>query len=349
MSYDSAKHHRRSIRLKGHDYAGGGMYFVTICAHREMVAATGGTPFTGQLEKLIEERLRITEEKCPQMRWGEWVIMPDHFHALIHMRAGDLRLGDVVGGFKAAVSREWKKAIRAGQAGAEQNGARQNGAKQNGARQAGAEQNGARQASRRTGEACLALACLGPEDPLAPRLWHRNYYESIVRSEEAKERIAEYIRMNPWRCVQELSDGLRGIGNPALWTREKLGVLCSRGVRATSMSPLPDADVYFGGWHSPKEKEIFRWLLENRRPVIACPAWGIENSAFAPGVRQALEDNRMLILEMRDTAGNLAAAEARNRFVIEEADALFTPHISPGGMLERLLNTMDYKAEVEIR
>ena len=46
----------------------------------------------------------------------------------------------------------------------------------------------------------------------------------------------------------------------------------------------------------------------------------------------------MLILEMRDVSGDLAAAEARNRFVIENADALFTPHVTPGGMLDRLLN-----------
>ena len=45
----------------------------------------------------------------------------------------------------------------------------------------------------------------------------------------------------------------------------------------------------------------------------------------------------MLILEMRDVSGDLAAAEARNRFVIEHADALFTPHITPGGMLDRLV------------
>ena len=71
--------------------------------------------------------------------------------------------------------------------------------------------------------------------------------------------------------------------------------------------------------------------------MIACPAWDIENTAFAPGVRAALEENRMLILEMRDTSGNLAAAEARNRFVLKHADALFVPHVAKGGMLERLL------------
>jgi len=103
---------------------------------------------------------------------------------------------------------------------------------------------------------------------------------------------------------------------------------------------VPVADVYIGGWHSPKEKEMLEWLLKNGRRVIACPAWGIENSAFAPGVRNALEENRMLILEMRDVSGNLAAAEARNRFVIEHADALFTPYIRQGGMLDRLLNEL---------
>jgi len=314
MSYDPALHHRRSIRLKGHDYAGGGVYFVTLCAHRELVAATGGKPFAGALRALMEERLRITAEKCPQMSWGEWVIMPDHFHALIRMQEGPLRLGDVIGGFKAAVAREW-------------NGAR------DGAAQRATQVSPVR---RRRGEACLAPLA---RPAAAPRMWHRNYYEMIVRSAEAARKIAEYIRMNPWRCVQELGGGLRGIGNPALWSGEKLGVLCSRATqRATQVSPVPpEADVYFGGWHSPKEKEMLEWLLKEGRRVIACPAWGIEDSAFAPGVRNALEENRMLILEMRDVSGNLAAAEARNRFVIQHADALFTPHVAPGGMLDRLL------------
>ena len=32
-------------------------------------------------------------------------------------------------------------------------------------------------------------------------------YESIVRTSDAARRIAEYIRMNPWRCVQEFGNG----------------------------------------------------------------------------------------------------------------------------------------------
>lgn len=317
MRYDPEIHHRRSIRLKGHDYAGGGVYFVTICAHRDAIAAYGGAPFgatqMSPVRALIEERMWITAEKFPQMSWGEWVIMPDHFHALIYLEKGGLRLGDVIGGFKAAVSREWNRAQ------ASENAARDgviDGA------------TGATQVSPvlRRGEACLVP------------LWHRNYYEMIVRSAEAEQKIAGYIRMNPWRCVMDFGSGLRGIGNPALWNGEKLGVLCSR--NAPKIGRIPRAEVYFGGWHSPKEKEILEWLLKNGRRVIACPAWGIEDCAFAPGVRDALEENRMLILEMRNCDGDLAAAEQRNRFVLECADELWLPYVATGGMLDRLIREL---------
>ncbi len=290
MSYDPAVHHRRSIRLRGHDYAGGGVYFVTICAHRE-----AGDVFASEAAKSVaEECWRSISQHFPQAEPGAFVVMPDHVHGII-------RMARTVGAKNLSPVRD-----------------RPHGT------------------SRTLGSVVRGFKIGVVKGMAPPRIWHRNYYESIVRTPEAERRITEYIRMNPWRCVQEMGSGLRGIGNPALWSGQKLGVLCSR--NAPKIGRLPEADVYFGGWHSPKEKEILDWLLKNGRRVIACPAWGIENTAFAPGVRDALEENRMLILEMRDVSGNLAAAEARNRFVIERADALFTPHVAPGGMLERLLN-----------
>ena len=36
MKYDPNKHHRRSIRLKGHDYSQAAAYFVTICTQDRM-------------------------------------------------------------------------------------------------------------------------------------------------------------------------------------------------------------------------------------------------------------------------------------------------------------------------
>lgn len=36
MKYDPEKHHRRSIRLKGYDYAQAGTYFITICSYQRV-------------------------------------------------------------------------------------------------------------------------------------------------------------------------------------------------------------------------------------------------------------------------------------------------------------------------
>ena len=251
--------------------------------------------------------MRITAEKCPFMKWEEAVIMPDHMHALIRMQGGHQRLGDIIGGFKAAVSRE----IRRGNTCV---------------------------AHTCVAHTCVAHTCVAHGSVARSRvahIWHRNYYEAIVRTPEAASRIAEYIRMNPWRCVTDLGYGLRGMGNPALWNQQKLGVLCSR--NAPRPESIPNAAAYLGGFHSPMEREILAKLLEQKKPVIWCPAWGLERAGFAPGVREGLEQNRMLILEMRNREGDLAAAEQRNRFVIKEADNLWVPYASPGGMLDRLL------------
>jgi putative transposase len=301
--YNPELHHRRSIRLKGHDYAGDGLYFVTICAHREFIEWAGGKPFAGAaimppermppIRGIMEEEMQKTAHLLPWMEWGEWVIMPDHFHAIIKIEGGQGCLGDVITGFKAGVTRTL----------------------------------------RARGD--ILVARNGEPAPEKMRIWHRNYYEMIVRSAEAEQQISEYIRMNPWKCVTPFENGLRGIGNPALWNAKKLGVLCSR--NAPRIGRIPNADVYFGGWHSPKEKEILEWLLEKRKRVVACFAWDVESAGTAPGVAYALQENRILILEMQNREGDLAAAEQRNRFVIENSDDLFVPHTPSGVMLDKIL------------
>ena len=311
--YNPELHHRHSIRLKGHDYAGGGMYFVTICAHRDAgnifvhpavkemvaweweaaVAAVGAGFISAPPEGLVRARAEEGgHDACP------YAIMPDHFHALIRMprradTGADTRpaptLGDVICAFKSRVVHAYIARVKA-----------------------------------------------GDWPPFPGNIWHRNYYEMIVRDEEAENNIARYIRMNPWRCVTEFGNGLRGMGNPALWHAEKLGVLCSR--NAPLPPHIPAAGAYLSGFHSPAEHTIFDRLLAERRPVIWCPAWGLGGTQ-SPEAITALEDNRMLILEMTARDGDLASAEARNRFVLEQSDRLWLPHVTPGGMLDRLVKT----------
>ena len=300
-NFDPAKHHRRSIRLKGHDYAGGGLYFVTVCAHRD-----AGNIFASEIIRgiIAREWESGPHKGCPYgaglVSALPYIIMPDHFHALIRIPAaagiGPARsLGDVIGAFKSRVVHEMIQMVHAG---------------------------------------------LCP--PFPGKIWHRNYYEMIVRTTEAAENIRRYIRMNPWKCIQNFGSGLRGMGNPALWNAEKTGVLCSR--NAPPVAHIPEAEVYLGGFHSPPEQKILEELLKRRAKIILCPAWGLEN--VRAEFITPLEDNRMLILEMcmGDThvaPATLAAAEERNRFVIQNADKLWIPYVSKGGMLDRLLKEMN--------
>ncbi len=67
MRYDPNKHHRRSIRLKGFDYAQENAYFVTICTQN-------GTCLFGEI---MNEQMQLNDAgRVAQMVWKA---IPDHF------------------------------------------------------------------------------------------------------------------------------------------------------------------------------------------------------------------------------------------------------------------------------
>lgn len=82
-------------------------------------------------------------------------------------------------------------------------------------------------------------------------------------------------------------------------------------IPAAGFISLPCAHI---GNSSPPEKEILAELLRRRAKIILCPAWKLES--VHPEFIEPLQENRMLILEMKDRSGDLAVAEQRNRFVI---------------------------------
>jgi len=176
----------------------------------------------------------------------------------------------------------------------------------------------------------------------AARIWHRNYYERIIRGTEDLEHVRHYIRMNPWRNIIHFGKGMRGIGNPGLWHLSKIGMLCSRNcpqdvlTEAERRSRRATSEhCVISGFHSPPEKAIMAALLESGAQLICCPAWGIDTIKLPKEWLPALEANRMLIVEMSNGDANLAAARERNEFVMQVADQVWVPYVSPGGMMGR--------------
>ena len=173
MHYDPARHHRRSIRLRGYDYSQSGAYFVTICTHerqRLFGEIQRVQMALNQIGKIAAQEWLSSATIRREIELDVWVIMPDHIHGIVIIahNGGDAQtspeewkiqdkssggvahrkprsLSSFVAGFKAAVTKRIKP------------------------------------------------LCESPH----PAVWQRNYYESIVRDERHLNNIRRYIVNNP--------------------------------------------------------------------------------------------------------------------------------------------------------
>jgi len=76
---------RRSIRLAGVDYTLNNSYFVTICAAGKQASfgrVRNGAVRLSALGKIVEEEWQATAQRRPYLKLDNWVVMPNHFHAL---------------------------------------------------------------------------------------------------------------------------------------------------------------------------------------------------------------------------------------------------------------------------
>ena len=182
---DGPEHyHRRSIRLKGHDYTSPGAYFITVRTHAG--ASLFGDIDEGKIElndygRVVREEWLRTASVRPDVILDEFVVMPNHLHSIVvitHTTVGATRrvaatghgtpagpapgsIGAVIGQFKSLTAKRINE-LR--------------------------------------------------DTPGTP-VWQRNYYEHIVRSDEALQHIREYIRSNPLCWFTDRENPLRTGGD----------------------------------------------------------------------------------------------------------------------------------------
>ena len=101
MPYNPEKHHRRSIRLKGYDYSQHGAYFVTLCTSEKELFFQNS-----DIKQIAEGRWMWLREQYDYVEIDEWVVMPNHLHAIVIIGRGSSRtaptkpLGRLIGVFK---------------------------------------------------------------------------------------------------------------------------------------------------------------------------------------------------------------------------------------------------------
>jgi REP element-mobilizing transposase RayT len=120
--FNPKKHHRKSVRLKGYDYASIGYYFITINVQDKMELLSrieDGELILTKIGEVLEEEWKFTENLRKNIQLHEYVIMPDHFHAIVEIlysankenEVGQFKtpsntLGAIVRSFKGAVTRK---------------------------------------------------------------------------------------------------------------------------------------------------------------------------------------------------------------------------------------------------
>lgn len=190
MTYHLSLNNRRSIRLKGYDYSQEGLYFITLCIENK-------THLFGEIEDkvlqlnifgkiAVEEWLKTTEIRN-NIRLHEFVVMPNHFHAIIEItfsnnkngkkelntfKSPSQTIGAIIRGFKGATTKRTKEIIYQ------------------------ERKKSIPDFSLSTGELQFAPTIAKAID-LSKSIWQRNYYEIIIRNEQAFLNISNYIKNNP--------------------------------------------------------------------------------------------------------------------------------------------------------
>ncbi|MEL6270183.1 MAG: transposase, partial [Chloroflexota bacterium] len=83
--YNPWKHHRRSVHLPDHDYVDG-VYFVTVCAHHHECLfgdVVDDMMHRNAFGDVVHAEWLRTEQVRPYVTLDAFVVMPNHFHAVL--------------------------------------------------------------------------------------------------------------------------------------------------------------------------------------------------------------------------------------------------------------------------
>lgn len=174
-NFDPKIHHRRSIRLKEFDYSEAGAYFVTINTHQKQQSLAtfhDGELTLSDFGEIISDCWHEIPSHFTNVKLDAFIVMPDHVH-------GILTIGD-----------EGVSTKRATHESPVQNGTHAAGP---GQRSLGAVVGQFKAASTRR----INLFRGTPSHPV----WHRNYYERVIRNETEFAKLYDYVVTNPMRWL----------------------------------------------------------------------------------------------------------------------------------------------------
>jgi REP element-mobilizing transposase RayT len=180
---------RQSIRLRSYDYTWPGAYFVTMCTSEQqhlLGSVEQDTVVLSDWGRVVAAQWQAVPAHCAHVRLDEWVIMPNHMHAVLWiMGTGEaFPTADL---FEPALSH--RQAIRP---------VNTSPGNASPLRPAGAVP-GSVGAIIGNLKSVTARRINQLRNMPGEPVWQRNYYEHVIRTEEALSKIRQYIVDNPKR------------------------------------------------------------------------------------------------------------------------------------------------------
>ncbi|PCH76577.1 MAG: hypothetical protein COB98_05855 [Flavobacteriaceae bacterium] len=224
MKYNPEKHHRRSIRLKGYDYASAGLYFITICTQNYahlFGEIKNGAMIQNRLAAIITESWDAIPHHFPNTKNHEFIMMPNHIHGIIEIldtnentteeigqfKSPSKTIGSIIRGFKIGTKKGFRAFfISTG----EKSFALKEAAYKKGKKSFTLKENERSENEYKKGERFFAPTTTTTAEmnilkkiDFDKSIWQRNYYEHIIRDDNAYQNISNYIINNPKKWAED--------------------------------------------------------------------------------------------------------------------------------------------------
>jgi putative transposase len=80
---------RKRLRLKNYDYSAPGTYFITVCTYKRdclLGEIAAGRVRLSSSGRIVEQAWRWVGDRYSSVELDEWVVMPNHLHAILTIR-----------------------------------------------------------------------------------------------------------------------------------------------------------------------------------------------------------------------------------------------------------------------
>ncbi|MGB7160654.1 MAG: transposase [Tepidisphaeraceae bacterium] len=182
---DTPKPDRRSIRLKGYNYADDGEYFLTICVHERRLLfgeVRDGQMRLNEAGRMVEREWHALPQRFQGVELDQFIVMPNHVHGVLGLTGGGEPCVRPVSNAQATTGEDKLRPYGT-----------------------------LPDTVGRIVQAFKSITTNGYIDGVKrlgwPRfnrnVWQPNYYDHIIRNDHAMDLIREYVFTNPQRWAED--------------------------------------------------------------------------------------------------------------------------------------------------